>query len=649
MMRDPAEVDRFLAAFFGEGNIVNIGPNTPEAAWLEASLEALRSASDVPVVLPRRKPDRRDRLYAYVIARDRRHAAEVAELLTAFVGPSYSHFDGLPARLDPGDPVDHAVLTLTGGLPIVFCLYGPSKQADGLIWKALRSMQSVVKMRPRRIVTVHKPVGRMLAEFDAALAAGEHSASGALLDQIAADGGLSATNLAHLRIKRLARLGRDAELLRLPGLADVVLTNPPVPVIDDILTAFFTTTLAGPVEAGNLAAVRTALERGSALPLSLDIDVSRFGPEASTVLAGAAWVREDATALKRLLSEGPTRSRIDGIAPALAVELAASLDLGTDTEVEDEKPADTGVTNWASLVTGLAAGAEPARSALSEGLWRDWPPPVTEDHNFADILNELGDEGAERAWSAVGAFLDADGYEHPATMAAGAFISNALTYGRFDPGDLAVVVALTDIVLRGAPTAGEYAGLLDDLRSECSRWVAPERALPVLDLAEQLIRHACPDEEARLRLALELLRPLSQHAGRLEVEQVALAQELARELHLDLPWPAPDESNADDDPLAAATGTILLYSLDEGVLARAQATLARLAPNLKIVVNSDKVGGPSLRQHARGANVVILATRCATHAATGFIQANAGDAVIRYADGSGSASLLRAALSGLGG
>ena len=92
---------------------------------------------------------------------------------------------------------------------------------------------------------------------------------------------------------------------------------------------------------------------------------------------------------------------------------------------------------------------------------------------------------------------------------------------------------------------------------------------------------------------------------------------------------------------------VLLYSLDKAVLDRTSAELQRLAPKLKIAISHDKVGTDSLKKKSRNADVVVLATRCAKHAATGFITENAGSAVVAYADGSGSASLLRAATNGL--
>src|SRR5205807_472109 len=98
------------------GNLVwpDGDPDSTAGRNLVPYLQVLRDQSEVPVVLPRRRPEDDYRLIAYVIALNAAHATGLAELLTAFVGPSFSAFDGLPARLDPDDPVDRAVLGFAG-------------------------------------------------------------------------------------------------------------------------------------------------------------------------------------------------------------------------------------------------------------------------------------------------------------------------------------------------------------------------------------------------------------------------------------------------------------------------------------------------------------------------------------------------------
>jgi hypothetical protein len=114
--RTPERIEQFVSAFFGPGNIVwpGLDPDSGAGRNLVPFLQVLRDLTEIPVVLPRRRPESEHQLTAYVIALDAAHATAVAELLTAFVGPTYSTFDGLPAQLDPGDPVDRAVIDFAG-------------------------------------------------------------------------------------------------------------------------------------------------------------------------------------------------------------------------------------------------------------------------------------------------------------------------------------------------------------------------------------------------------------------------------------------------------------------------------------------------------------------------------------------------------
>jgi hypothetical protein len=652
--RTPRRTDEFIRAFFGPGNTVwpDQDPDSPAGRRLVPYLQVLRDSSEVPAVLPRRRADNGHQLTAYVIALDAAHATAVAELLTAFVGPSYASFDGLPARLHPDDPVDRAVLDFAGA-SLTFTLSSPTSATQARAWTALEQLQEIMKQRPVRSWHAPKPIGRLLAEFEVALAAGDNSASAALLEHLAASGGLSATNLAHLRVKRLTRLGRDSELLRMAGLADIVLADPPAPVKDAILAAIYTRVVAGPLTAGDLQAARANLiEAGALVPPLLSGNLSGVSAEALAVVALAAWIRDDTPALRGLLDSPPQHAQVAQLAPALAEAITAMV-AGTtprpavraDTPAE---PTDIVPASWLELTTAIADSPGAVEAILASQAWRDWDPPAREDTAIAGVLAQFDDDAAERAWSVVGPFVDADGYQQPAASTARELIHNALTHNRFSPGDLAGLTALTEIVLRSGPQAGEYAELLDDLRSESTRWAGPDRATVVLDLADLLARAASPDDEARLRLAIALLRPLRDHYVRLQPDQGRFARQLSEELGAGLEWPAADQADL-GSPLAGLPPLkMLLYSLDEGVLERTAAVLGALAPGATVKLNHDHVGTSRLRQHSRGADVIVMATRCATHAATGFIRANAATtALVTEADGSGSASLLRAAIAAL--
>lgn len=672
--RASSPIERFIKGFFGLGNVAwpDQDPHSGAGKGLQRQVDVVweREATEVPVVLPRRREPGGD-MTAYVIARDRAHAVVLADLLTAFVGPTYSSFDGLPARLDPADPVDRAVLEFAGN-GLAFKVTSPRK-TEGAAWRALLLLQDTIRQQPTRSWHVPKPAGRLLGEFEAALAAGDNAASRDIIDQIAAAGGLSPANLANLKIKRLARLGMDAELLRLPGLADVVLTRPPTPIRDAILAAVYRSALATPVEADDLRLARQSLMGAGTFVQPLlnggSADLAGLGSEALVVAALTADICDDTRLLAAVLHDPHRRRQVAEVAPQLVLALAPivpAADAGpvppavpeaaspvpavpTTTSAETASKRDlTTPTSWLELVEVLSAGSTDLAAVLASQDWETWSPPVSEDQAIADALAHLGDQAADRAWLLVGPLIDADGYDWPAAQTARQLIEIALLNGRFSPGDLSGIVALADIFLRSGPDAVAYASLLDDLAEQSNRWAGPDRAITVLDLVDLLVRAACPDQDARLRLALALLRPLRDQEGRLEHEQARFARQVSHELRVGLDWPAQEEVSPDDALPDIPAAELLLYSLDEGVLERTKALLSEIVPKVNVRLSHDKVGSPSLKLQARSAEVIVMATRCAKHAATGFIRQHAsGTSVIAEAGGSGSASLLRAAIAAL--
>ena len=220
-------------------------------------------------------------------------------------------------------------------------------------------------------------------------------------------------------------------------------------------------------------------------------------------------------------------------------------------------------------------------------------------------------------------------------------IGAALTFDRLSRGDLLSLYALTEIVFRSSPGRSRYVELLDGLRSSATQWASVQTSDIVLDFADRLVVAACPDENTRAETATALLEPLHRNQRRLPPEEVALAGRLCTELGVVLEWLTPSPEDDEFDLAGVPRLSVLLYSLDEAVLARVADQLGKRAAAVKVATSHDKVGTESLRHKARGSNVVVLATRCATHAATGFITENSSrTARITYADGSGSASAL---------
>ncbi|MFC4034623.1 protein DpdD [Streptomyces polygonati] len=659
--RTAERVEAFLDAFFGPGNDAwpNRNPAFRHKDRSERFVKNLQAGVDAPVVLPRWNEENGE--YAvYVITRDAADAAKTAELIESFAGPTYVKCDewrGLrPDRLDPDDPVESAILGFAGERVTFRLRTGRHQNYRQQLSDALGLMQTTLAARPPRLWRVVKPVGRLLAEFDAALAAGGEAASRDILDQLIAVGGITATNLAHLALKRLDRLGQSRSVLEFPGIHDVVRQDPPSPVKEAILNAVYTVALEDPLAVRDLSAAKERLiEHGRAVPGLMHGDPRTYGPQAMTVLLLAAVIRDDPATAQRVITAAEELGQMPQI-PAVVLNEARRLTAESSSSAEEQEPGNvcvpaTEIGSWPALFSALAQGSPAAKQALEDRTWSLWPSPAESDQALAQFLDGVGNAAAGELWRGVGSFLDAVGYDQPAAECAHAFIRNAVAFDRYSPGDLAVVQALMEIALRAAPAAGTYAEILEDVGAECSRWVGPERASAVLDFVDRLFLAACPDTAARSRLVSVLLHPLWVHRLRLGDADIAFARRLSQELGIGFDWATSTDTREEASFSTDAEIpqlTVLLYSLDEAVLVRCQEEVKKLAPAVKVTTAYDHVATPQLRNKARHADVVVLATRCAKHAATGFITEHAkAGAQLAYADGSGSASMLRATMHGL--
>ena len=152
-------------------------------------------------------------------------------------------------------------------------------------------------------------------------------------------------------------------------------------------------------------------------------------------------------------------------------------------------------------------------------------------------------------------------------------------------------------------------------------------ATRAIDLADVVACGPASDSATRTDFVAALLAPLNQQKRRLPASLRQLAGLITDDVALDYDWAVAEaDSAALPTSRHASSHRILLYSLDNGTLARVEKTINLEWPNVRVEISSDKDGNPALKQHARNADLIVVATRRATHAATGFITDNAGAA-----------------------
>ncbi|QCO97304.1 hypothetical protein FCN77_05700 [Arthrobacter sp. 24S4-2] len=666
--------DQFLETFFAAPN--NVWPNRdalhPSAAYLKRFLRALAQKGEVPLVLPRKEAGW-PAAEVYVVCWSRSHAGRMRGLLNAWVEHNWCDFDGRVAQLCKDDPIEASILSFAGS-GTTYRLRPPNPGAHQGLFRALGRMINAMEQRPSRVTQLPRPVGRLLRDFETSLASGQALTSLELLKTIEQSGGVSHENIAFLRLRRLGLLGADQELLNSQLLGTIVSAEPPRLVREAILGAWYRSE-RGDVP-GDLQSLGDGL-RSFGVDIALLVDETlAHTTEVDAWVASAvvAMVRGDAELADRLLGSelavpAEARQQLEvlvqgGLAPA--TEREDLFDLDPEPELEPESVGD-GAQNAdvddeaemealpvapavpASWTEWLASIADGDDVPLSVELVERWAPPGESDAQLAMAIQELHVSLTERLFTGLGAFIDADDPSKPARRTATEFILRHLLEDHLTPSDLGAITALLAIFLRGAPDASAYEQLLQDLAGFKGRWSSVDTAAAAIDIADLVVCAPAASNEARRGFVASALEPLHSLRHRLSESLRTVAALATADLELGWDWTVrgADPLAADNSPRVLPK-SILLYSLDSGVLARAKSALAILHPSITVHVSDAKVGGDALRTHTRNAELIVLATRKATHAASLFIQANAREeSPIRYADGSGSGSMMRAIEDGL--
>jgi hypothetical protein len=173
--------------------------------WIEL---AKADDRDLPIVLPRLDAD--DQPSWYCAGRSARGTLRLREALQAFIGPSYSDFDGRPYSLDADDPIEAAFAE-----DMIAPAYRIRASTPGdvrRIQRALELYRGLLERMPARVQHGRRPLGALRAALDRAVVVGDEAEAGRLLEKIRGLGRLDAENLLYLRVGVRAGLGQWREL-----------------------------------------------------------------------------------------------------------------------------------------------------------------------------------------------------------------------------------------------------------------------------------------------------------------------------------------------------------------------------------------------------------------------------------------------------
>lgn len=748
-----ARRESFLETFYGQGNDLSraaLLKSPTRSAEVARRWEQLLRDESSAVVLPRRH---QKRWAWYAIAFDARTFRELGEQLMAFTGPSYSSFRGTPCSLDPKDPVEASILRFSGHHAYRLTVAEGAERAEEFaeaLAALLRVRMSSVARSPERV----RSTGRIIRDFQMALATQQRDEAETCLQVLVAQNHLDALNLRFLEVQGAAELGEWERLTASPFFCDLVAVRRPLLVTRAMIRAIYRVHLAqfeasgdpggaarrfaeavfpqyAPLYRGRghisdpdvlksfmlLAAVATPPmpELRDELLAATDVpevdaaylrELAALVPQARPAAGGEGrpWI---AVAREALLASDFDRAIGAAIQAPVSVERASIL-LHCAYELSSSRVAAAAVgavqaldagqrgelfhsralrSFWKS-VAGVAVEASDAAEVPCS--WVEWLQRVG-DPNWSDAKAQEVAESAPDQWDIADVAYDAESVarltksieavadstsgpgldrfrvalphlvrhlEHDADFPRPVLrpvydsLRMALTYACVPSsvGDLAVFVDLCQVALELGCTEREYVGIVEDAEQVWTRLGAPVTLRPMVDFLDLLYWYPCPASEVRSRLVTRVYGSVAPWVGlgRVVGETLRLLRQLSHEYGVaEMMPPAPDgehepSASGETDPLRSLTGVVAIHTLMLPAGTRAKDILLGRSPECQVVVNSDKVGTNELRELARSADIFVVATGCAKHAATTYITTHrpAGLPLLRPS-GKGTSSILQ--------
>jgi len=313
------------------------------------------------------------------------------------------------------------------------------------------------------------------------------------------------------------------------------------------------------------------------------------------------------------------------------------------------------IADWIALLQEIAKRAESVEvtETAKHGALEWTTAPVADDPQFCKVLAQRITEASEQNTTTFGRIVPyliewLDRVHIDDRRHLGEVSEALLAHFAFRDQSRAGLDMLgsyaTDALAAGLST-DQYRFCLDCISLRWRESFAPSAAVWAGDMLEALIDQPCPDPTSRLTAAADLVRRLAPYCDRIDAGVLESIRDLACILGLEheLPASASQASTVERGGSVLTNRRIGLYSLTPGALARAKTSLEERYEGVSVETRSDHVATDGLRHLARNADLMVIAWRSATHAATDCIFAHRPVEMptLRTA-GKGSASILAA-------
>jgi len=628
----------------------------------------------------------------------------LSPVLRAFAGPTLTSFDGLPEDL----PSSAAAITRSHPAATSVMRLQADPRSRIVALRALERARETIARAPNLQRSAPEPTSWLLARFQDYLNVGRRDAATEILARLKSELRLDALNLKFLQVQLLAAFGDWAAILSLPEFASLCFARRTSVTTALLLEALYQVHLAGLFEAANPNEIRARFEadvRSFAQPMlvlppppslmaagwrlyGLECWADPSRTDLAAVLLGQrnalGWIADQLPLIASVEDAAPAAqaepldearaalvqvdavettdtlsaviAALEKLAPDEVARLRAAEPFRSALRATEEATEGGLPTSW---LQWLSMAADPAFTSALEEAKRgkdEWPigpnasDPVAVRALVTGLNQALGEglaaERTAQAMPYIVAWLRRDPDFPRPGMAP--LYSSLLTLFVLGKARARVTYESSQVLVNALLSTGldvdGYRSLIADIEELAADGFGVDMAYWILEVIEDFMRAAAPDNEARQSLLHSVLARMAPIYGRLSgLQRVAVAR-LADELGWTLQsfGVTADLATADNLGGRMEALRIAIYSLTETSSRQAKAAIEQVAPTAVVDCNADRVGTPRLKALAENADLFVLTWLSAKHAATDFIREHRAGRPLLYAQGRGFSSILRA-------
>lgn len=338
-------------------------------------------------------------------------------------------------------------------------------------------------------------------------------------------------------------------------------------------------------------------------------------------------------------------------APDVRESLAGNRSIRQNLDELARITSPTGPQDWSSWFDQISRGADvAAASAATPDDFERWATM-----SFAEVdhrLQTINDDALIVLGETSGQFLAAHREVLEKADIAGVGVGRRLLEalsvgGKCSGGIQAQTLNIIDLAFSASFTSAEYAEILEHITEIRRTNAAPSTVDWQLDLLQLVTAYPNSDKDGGSleQFVVSCLSDLIKQRHALSFTSVSVIKMVCDELDLDLPdvfrTQVPDEVDELKAYAHLRGKTVALYSLMESASSRAAQLLRQLVPDLDIRLFADKVGSNPLAYASENADLFVVVTAAAKHAATEFISAHRGKRPTILVNSKGTSAILR--------